>query len=220
MKVVLLSDTHGFHWDLSIPDGDLLIHAGDFCRRGTLEEVADFNHFMAGLPHRHKVVVAGNHDWPLQREPQQARSLLKDVHYLQDQALEVEGLSLYGSPWQPVFFDWAFNLPRGPALAAKWSAIPAPLDILITHTPPYGIGDKVQSGDRVGCEALRERLPQVQPRVHVFGHIHEDYGHHGQRDGTDYFNGSNCTLSYQPHNPVLVFNIEPLSADDRNTGQV
>jgi Icc-related predicted phosphoesterase len=122
-----------------------------------------------------KIVVAGNHDWVFVRDPQVARALLGEVHYLQDEGLVLEGVSFWGSPWQPAYHDWAFNLPRE-QLAAVWRQIPAGLDVLVTHGPPAGIGDRSPLAARRGCQALRERVEQVAPRVHLFGHIHQDGG--------------------------------------------
>ncbi len=176
MRIVAVADTHTFTKDLVVPDGDVFIHAGDICRGGDLDELRDAADWMAGLPHRHKIIVAGNHDWAFVHEPAAARSLLGDMHYLQDRELTIEGLRFYGSPWQPEFNDWAFNLPRGPALAAVWANIPAGLDVLITHGPPEGIGDRVAYAGRTGCADLLRRVTEVAPRLHMFGHIHQDGG--------------------------------------------
>jgi hypothetical protein len=86
------------------------------------------------------------------------------------------GLRFYGSPWQPAFHEWAFNLPRGRPLAEVWSRIPHGLDVLITHSPPEGFGDRSPFGDRAGCADLRARIAAVRPRLHLFGHIHQDGG--------------------------------------------
>lgn len=171
-----MSDTHGYHRQLEVPDGDLLLHSGDMTNRGTLPEVEEFNDFLAGLPHRHKVVIAGNHDFCFERAPEEAAKRLTDCTYLRDDSVEIEGLLIYGSPWQPEFFDWAFNLPRGEALAKKWEQIPSETDILLTHGPPMGSLDRTNRGELVGCEELTKRLAELQVRIHVFGHIHEAYG--------------------------------------------
>lgn len=176
VRIVAVADTHTFTDDLVVPDGDLFVHAGDLCRGGTLEELERAAEWMHALPHRHKLVVAGNHDWCFSRTPKAARALLGDIHYLEDAELTLEGLRFYGSPWQPEFFGWAFNLPRGPALAAVWSKIPRGLDVLITHGPPRGFGDRNSMGDLTGCEDLLRRIDEVTPRLHLFGHIHEDGG--------------------------------------------
>lgn len=176
MRIVAVADTHTFTADLQVPDGDVLIHAGDLCRSGSLDELRGVAAWLAAQPHRHKIVVAGNHDWCFLREAVAARALLGGAHYLEDSEVTIEGMRFYGSPWQPAFNNWAFNLPRGEKLAAKWSRIPAGLDVLITHGPPAGIGDRSSYEGRSGCDDLRARVDEVAPRVHMFGHIHEDGG--------------------------------------------
>ena len=120
MRVVCISDTHNCNGQISVPDGDVLVHSGDATITGTVAEIKNFNTWFSALPHRHKVFIAGNHDWLFERENAAARELLSDnITYLQDSAVEIEGLKFYGSPWQPRFFDWAFNLDRGPELARR-----------------------------------------------------------------------------------------------------
>ncbi|MFY9341358.1 MAG: metallophosphatase domain-containing protein [Planctomycetota bacterium] len=206
MRIVCLSDTHDLHDQLTVPDGDLLIHAGDATMRGTLPQIANFDRWLARLPHRHKVVIAGNHDWLFERDPALARSLIGHAVYLQDQEATIGGLRIWGSPWQPWFYDWAFNLPRGPQLAAKWQLCPASVDVLITHGPPAGILDRTEGGDDVGCEDLLRELLRIRPRLHVFGHIHEGYGT-VERDGTRFVNASNCTARYRPLQPPIVVDL-------------
>jgi Icc-related predicted phosphoesterase len=176
LTLVAMADTHSYHGRLTVPEGDILIHAGDLTRRGSLEELAEVNRFLASLPHRHKLVVAGNHDWCFQEREAEARAVLTAATYLQDEAVVIEGVKFYGSPWQPWFLDWAFNLSRGPELALRWAQIPEDTDVLITHGPPLGFGDRVEEGERVGCEDLLRRVRQVRPKLHLYGHIHEDGG--------------------------------------------
>ncbi|HEY0463700.1 MAG TPA: metallophosphoesterase, partial [Polyangiaceae bacterium] len=123
MRLVAVADTHTFQEDLgAIPDGDVFIHAGDLLRRGTLAELAAVSAWIRGLPHEFKVVIAGNHDWCFVDEREASEQTLGEgVIYLQDQAVTIGGLRFWGSPWQPEYNDWAFNLPRGPALAEKWA---------------------------------------------------------------------------------------------------
>ncbi|MFO0601351.1 MAG: metallophosphatase domain-containing protein [Myxococcaceae bacterium] len=176
MRIVAVADTHNHHAELQVPDGDLFIHAGDLTNRGTraeLERVADW---MRALPHRHKVFIAGNHDFLFQDEPEQARALFEGVTYLLDSEVTVGGVRVWGSPWQPWFHDWAFNLHRGAPLDAVWKKIPAGVDVLVTHGPPLGYGDLVYREERVGCEDLLRHLPRVGAKLHLFGHIHEDRG--------------------------------------------
>jgi len=147
------------------------------CRGGKVHELARAAAWIHGLPYRDKIVVAGNHDWAFVDAPEEARRLLGEgVVYLEDSGATVGGLRFWGSPWQPEYNDWAFNLPRGEALAERWAAIPEGIDVLITHGPPEGIGDRSSTGGRQGCEALRARVREARPRLHLFGHIHEDGG--------------------------------------------
>ncbi len=176
MRIVAVADTHLFHGDLDVPDGDVFVHAGDLCRGGDLDELAEAAAWIASLPHAHKVLVAGNHDWAFVHDAAAARALFSGVTYLQDGEALVGGLRIYGSPWQPAFHDWAFNLPRGAALAEKWAGIPAGLDILVTHCPPAGIGDHTPVAGRIGCRDLLARVQAAPPRLHMFGHIHTDGG--------------------------------------------
>jgi len=120
--------------------------------------------WIASLPHRHKVIVAGNHDGAFVREPGAARAMFAGAHYLEDAEVTIEGLRFYGSPWQPAFHDWAFNLQRGAALAAVWAKIPRGVDVLITHGPPNGIGDSNAMVQRSGCADLRHWVARVMAR--------------------------------------------------------
>ncbi len=209
-RIVCLSDTHNLHAQIRVPDGDILIHSGDATLRGTIPEIAEFNRWLKNLPHKHKVFVAGNHDWLFETNNSTARRMLDDsIIYLQDSAVEIEGLKIYGSPWQPRFFDWAFNLVRGAELAEKWKLIPNETDILITHGPPNGILDEVPRQywvENTGCEELRKRVEIVCPKLHVFGHIHCGYGQ-TENFGTRFVNASNCDEEYNPTNAPVVVNL-------------
>ncbi len=203
MRLVVISDTHGRHDRLEIPDGDVLIHAGDLTDRGELHEVQAFDAFLARLDHRHKLVIAGNHDYCFERQPAAARAALRHAVYLEDRAVEIEGVRFWGSPWQPWFFDWAFNLQRGAEIRAKWGLIPDDTEVLITHGPPLGHRDLTARGEPAGCADLRARIGEVRPRFHLFGHIHEAFG--TSTDGTTtYVNASTCDLGYRPVNPPVV----------------
>jgi Icc-related predicted phosphoesterase len=204
VRLVAISDTHGLHRQLTIPDGDILIHAGDVTGRGQLSQVADFNEWLGTLPHRHKLVIAGNHDFCFERQPDETTALLTNCIYLFDEAITLDGLHFYGSPWQPWFFDWAFNLKRGSEIRAKWNLIPPQTDILITHGPPLGHGDLTYRQERVGCADLIEVVAEKRPSYHIFGHIHEGYGV-THNEHTTFINASSCTLQYQPIQPPTVF---------------
>lgn len=207
VRLVLLSDTHGLHDEIDVPAGDVLVHAGDFTIAGTFEEVRRFDRFLARQPHRSKVVIAGNHDRSFEKEGPQARALITSALYLEDEAATVAGIRFYGSPWQPWFLSWAFNLPRGEALREKWAKIPDDTDVLITHGPPQGILDRTYSGEAVGCADLLERIEAVRPALHVFGHIHEGAGIL-EAGPTTFVNASTCTLAYEPKNPAIVVDFD------------
>lgn len=189
MRIVCLSDTHGRHRRVDVPDGDVLVFAGDLTAHGKLAEVREFDDWLGGLPHRHKVVIAGNHDFAFQEQPAAARHLLTNAVYLEDEATTVAGLRVWGSPWQPWFGGWAFNLARGPEIAAKWALIPPDTDILITHGPPDGRLDVNSGGMTCGCRDLLDRVLEVRPRLHVFGHIHESRGR-ADTDGITFVNAA------------------------------
>ena len=180
MRIVAVADTHTFQDDLGeIPAGDVFVHAGDLLRRGSLDELGPVAEWIRSLPHRYKVVVAGNHDWCFARsgEREVALEMLGDgVIYLQDSSTVIEGAVVYGAPWQPEFGDWAFNLPRGRPLRDKWDRIPDATDVLITHAPPLGFGDESSVAGRQGCAELLAAVRRARPLLHVFGHIHEDGG--------------------------------------------
>ena len=210
MRLVCISDTHSLHRRIpQVPDGDVLIHAGDCLGAGTLDNVEDLNEWLGTLPHRHKVVIAGNHDWAFQEIPDLAVEALTNAIYLEDSGVIIDGVRFWGSPWTPTFMDWAYMLDRGQSLYKKWQQIPDNTDVLITHGPPKGIGDKVNLGfkcQNVGCVDLLNRLNQLKLKAHIFGHIHEGYGEH--RHGTaTLINASTCTARYAPTNPPIVLDL-------------
>lgn len=176
LTLVLISDTHMYHDAHPVPAGDLLIHAGDLTHMGLPEQIAVCDAFFARQRHAHKIVIAGNHDFLFERRPREAQALIKHATYLEDSGTVAAGLRVWGSPWQPWFYDWAFNLRTEAERAEKWARMPDGIDVLVTHSPPYGIGDLCDNGQRPGCKALLRRVLEVKPRLHVFGHIHEDRG--------------------------------------------
>lgn len=180
LRIVALADTHLYHRELGeLPQGDVLIHAGDLLQRGDLDELDDAADWLLGQPHRHKVLVPGNHDQclALHWDAASARLQQTGLTILRHEALEIEGLKLWGSPTTPMPWSWAFALPRGSAeLKARWAQIPAGLDLLITHGPPHGVGDSGSSGLHYGCSDLKAAVEQTQPVAHLFGHVHQDGG--------------------------------------------
>lgn len=220
MKIVCISDTHGLHHNMhhEIPDGDVLIHAGDMSE-GKMPEVREFNEWLGTLPHKHKLVVAGNHDFSFQRDPADSIQALSNAVYLQDRTFVIGNVQFYGSPWQPWFWDWAFNFPKdelstGETARATWRDVPNGTDVLITHGPPRGMHDNIEwppgSGEfqRPGCPFLGERISTLTTlKAHVFGHIHEGYGQ-SEISGLKFINASICDAKYRPANAPIVFTLD------------
>lgn len=214
MRIVCLSDTHGRHKKIkNVPDGDVLVHAGDMTPRGDINDLRSFDNWLGRLPHRHKIIVSGNHDWCFFNKSSVARETITNAIYLEDSEIIIDGIKFYGSPWQPEFCDWAFNLPRGPALAEVWGRIPDDTNVLITHSPPFGSLDVVwnvrssENGMAVGCEDLARRILNLENlKLHVFGHIHCAYGEK-IHNGIHYINASICTEGYEAKNEPIVIDI-------------
>lgn len=213
VKIICISDTHNKLGHINVPDGDILIHAGDMTSQGTPQEIAWFNSEIGKLPHKHKIVIAGNHDFGFEQAPDFCRSILTNATLLQDESIVVEGIKIYGSPWQPEFFNWAFNLPRGEPLRQVWSKIPEDTEILITHGPPKFILDSVGPDKHnpvqvnVGCEELSKRIEKLSKlKLHVFGHIHKQHGAI-QVNGVTYINAASLDDRYQPANKPIIFNL-------------
>lgn len=209
-RIVFISDTHG-SYNFRIPEGDILIHSGDFGHRGNLSDLKRFHSWFSGQPHQYKIFVAGNHDWCFQNELDDCLKIMSGVTYLQDSSTEILGIKFYGSPWQPWFFDWAFNIPRGPKLAKIWAKIPNDTDILVTHTPPHGILDLTSTGEACGCEDLLKRVETLKPKLHLFGHIHEGYGELC-KGATTFINGSICDFNNNAENSPFLIDWEELSS--------
>lgn len=215
-KIVAISDTHCQHNAINMPEGDVVVHAGDATYRGTIPEMEAFAYWYGNLPYRLKVYTAGNHDWLCATDRGLAKEIMRHhgIVYLQDEAATLylpdkeRTLQVYGTPHSPIFFDWAFNEPEE-RLKMLFEAIPAGLDILITHTPPHGILDEVTEDFKVkylGCHSLLDVVQERKPKYQVFGHIHQSYG---QRvlGSTTFINASTCNAHYKPVNAPIVFEI-------------
>jgi Icc-related predicted phosphoesterase len=195
VRLVLISDTHMQHEALNLPDGDILVHAGDGTSRGTPREVMEFMTWLGDQPHEHVVLIAGNHDFLAEQDRERFRQYVPDgVTYLEDAGTTIEGVDIWGSPITPWFYDWAFNRARGEEIKKYWDRIPQDTEVLITHGPPHGILDRTTRGDLAGCEELRKRVDVIRPRLHVFGHIHEAHGR-VEQSGTTFVNA--CVLDGQ-----------------------
>lgn len=226
MRVVFLSDTHTRHKSLTskLPEGDCIVFGGDFMSSGWYEsEVHDFIEWLKGLNYKYKIVVAGNHDRFCEAFPSyQIKDMFEKyyddgVRYVQDEEIEIEGLKIFGTPYQPFFCNWAFNIKDSDELSEIYDKIPEGLDILITHCPPYDILDKshkpnfhnMTGESPLGSKELKNRLESMEkpPRYHIFGHIHGDGGKTLKVGETTYINASVCDEEYKPVNPIVVLDI-------------
>jgi len=222
-RFVCISDTHESKIQLDfIPDGDVLLHAGDFTYKGGPSAVKEFNDWLGTLPHKHKVVIAGNHDvtfdipfynrkWQSytnkKLDPMAVKNSLTNCIYLEDSEITVCGFRIYGSPWQPEFCDWAFNVIGQEAIKKYWDLIPTGIDVLMTHGPPLGHGGLCQpSRHDAGCPELLKAIKRTKPLVHVAGHIHEGYGV-SKVDGTVCVNASTVNYHYKVRNNPVVFDM-------------
>ena len=218
MKITVISDTHTRHGLIpysDLPGGDLLIHSGDIMNSGySKNDILDFCTWFHSLDqYESKVFIAGNHDRMFENHPEEVEELINpylNIDYLQDEQLTLyfdgpngefpeDNIRIYGSPWQPEFYSWAFNLPKGGIeIAGKWEAIPDNTDILITHSPAFGTLDTVvgRPWDNLGCELLAERIERLKPKIHVCGHIHSGYGYEF-KNGTHFFNASVLDERYE-----------------------
>jgi hypothetical protein len=191
-RLVAVADTHNKHAELTVPEGDIFVHAGDLTLHGSLAELAAALHWIGGLPHRHKIVIAGNHDRAFARTPAAARALVPaGVCYLEGTGVDLGGLVVWGGPWTARYRRslWAFELSLVER-AACWARIPHDVGLLVTHTPAAGILDSVDRHQRAGCPALLDRLGRLRRlRAHVAGHLHGGRGHL-LRHGVHYVNAA------------------------------
>lgn len=214
MRIVALSDTHGFHRSVKVPDGDVLVHAGDITMDGEIEVIADFARWLAELPHLHKIVVPGNHDRCLDISQAKfdggAPRMIErsGAHYLVDASrmLEVgsQKIKVYGAPWVPNLSGWAF----WDRNYDKFEYAPRDIDLLVTHAPPCGIRDSSRSDSHFGSRSLARYLNRCPLlRAHIFGHVHDQYGQ-GKIGEILFANACTCSpMPYKPVNAPLVFDI-------------
>lgn len=224
MRLVSLSDTHGRHREVRVPSGDVLIHAGDFTHDHTdIRELIDFNDWLGSQPHPIKLVGPGNHDVFFQSALGLAKSMLTNARVLIDEAIEVGGQVFYFSPWTPMFCNWAFMLDRGSAeMRRVWErAKLARPDVLVTHGPAYKILDRIliaptpKDGEEpylvpsphFGCADFRRALPEIAPKINIFGHVHTSHGRM-VADNTEFYNVSIVDEDYRVRYPATIIDID------------
>lgn len=227
-RIVCISDTHGQHDALKLPLGDVLIHGGDMTSTGHVQTFEELRSFLKQQRKRfsHVICIAGNHDITLHQDFYEehwkrfharlgqkescsnVQALIREsCTYLEHATTTVANSVVFGSPWTPVFFDWAFNYPRNLQAEHLWTAIPDDTDILVSHGPPLGRCDDTDRGSRTGCASLLRHVQQrVRPRLHMFGHIHEGYG--CSFDGKTLFvNASSLNVQYEVTNVPIVIDL-------------
>lgn len=206
-----------------VPDGDVLVHAGDLTNTGKYVELLHVVDWMKNLPHEHKLIVCGNHELEVSGDTQLVKDIFeKDgIRVIHDEVVDIDGVKFYGQPRTPEFFDWGWMYRRGFEANQIWSGLPEGIDVVVCHGPPFGYGDvcpdytnrhKGTSASlvHVGCAEQAQRLSEVKPSFVVCGHVHFSYGPHATPWGTVVVNSSICTERYEPSNrpPVINFDKE------------
>lgn len=208
MKLCIISDTHNKHKRLGkLPEADVIIHCGDFTSMGHSHEIREFMKWFSKLEqYKYKIIIAGNHDWLFDRSRILAlEHVPKNVIYLEDSGVEIEGLNFYGTPVQLPFMNWAFNKPEE-KLIPHWEAIPDNTDVLITHGAPHTIMDfGIYTNHNTGSPSLYwEVMNRIKPKIHCFGHVHSGYGIK-VIENTTFINASNLDDDYMCVNsPVII----------------
>lgn len=225
MIITVFSDTHGKHNKVTpfLPGGNLLCCAGDITSMGYPHEIRNFCKWFDKQTaiYDHVVFIAGNHDLGFEDNPKEIMAIIDqypNINYLQDDFLLIDYehddryenmVRIWGAPWQPEFNNWGFNLPRGgEELKYVWDQILSDTDILITHGPAMGtldVSGPPWNQPDLGCEILRDRITEIKPKIHIFGHIHGGYGY-VFKDGTHRFGTAVLDERYQFIKQPITFN--------------
>ena len=223
---VVISDIHNLYDEYpnnyKWPDGDVVIIAGDFLNTGNINELSPFIKWFKKLPYKKKIICAGNHDVCLDESFDKMKigvreyaenELNEHFIYLRDKSIKINDISIYGTPWQPLFNNWAFNInDTENELYIKYKNIPKKIDILITHCPPYGILDKTSKyGSSLGSKMLYKRIQEIEFKYSIFGHIHGSYGtliDNKFNNDRMYINASACNENYIILNKPIIFCIK------------
>lgn len=184
--IVFISDTHNEHSRLELPSADLCIHSGDAGIKGNYTELSDFLSWYVKQPFKYKIFVWGNHDRKMYVHPDlQAMAKEYGIICLNDELIEIEGLKIYGNP---KVFPSIDRKESKEEREEAWKNIPKNIDILITHQPPFGVLDMAARGAHIGCPELYKKVWESEPKLHVFGHCHEDKGKEYQLNKTKCMN--------------------------------
>lgn len=210
MKIAAFSDTHGLHWGLALPKSDVAIFCGDYSKTGNLSDLLDFITWYKEQPAEHKILVPGNHDLICEQNPFLVKDLCKQngITLLVDDICFIKGFSIYGTPYTPQFYNWAF-MDNEKGLFERFKDIPWETDILACHGPMNGYLD-VANGKHVGSLSLRQHIEAIKPKLFLFGHIHTNGScelKHRQRANTRLYNVSICDNSYTPINEITTIEL-------------
>jgi len=204
IKIISVADTHRQHWKIKIPECDIFIFAGD-AEIDSIEALHDFNKWVGTIPAKHKIVTGGNHDFYLADRPaEELQTYFTNAKYVENEAFEIEGIKFWASPYSVKFGKWAWML-KSDQLRHVWNLIPDDTDVVITHSPPFGILDNTPFSQwPCGCPTLLHRIEQLKPKCHIFGHIHNDSGILVKGD-TTFINASMLDDYYQLVNSHQTF---------------
>lgn len=218
MKVVAISDTHEKQDEITIPECDILIHSGDITNKGSLTGLYKFCAWFKEQPAKHKIIIYGNHELGFSFGPKREEALNTPkqfgIIYLENSQVVIDGLKIYGSPITPFFYNWEWNVHRGKEIAKKWALVPDDTNVLITHGPPYGILDLIDTNhyttsesksslilerdSHQGCEELRKKVDQLTDlKLHVFGHLHYQGGQQLTLNNKIFVNAAICNDKHQ-----------------------
>ena len=202
MKIVAVGCTHASELDIVIPSGDVLIHTGDYTGMNSFSELTRLNAWFGKQPHKIKLLCPGNHDEVYESAPALAKKMLSNAQVLIDEAITIRGLKFYGTPWQPYYNNWSFNVQDPKKRAALFKKIPKDTNVLITHCPPRTILDA-----GLGDPELAKRLDNLKHlKYHIFSHIHGAYGTL-IKDGVTFVNCSILDDNYSVTNEPVVLEV-------------
>ena len=205
MRIVIISDTHGRHSELGTLSGDVLIHCGDFCDgyNNDGHVIPQIDQWFGRQDFERILCIGGNHDFIAQSRRSAGEPVFQNAIYLEDDVYRFNDVTFYGTPWLPDLDGWAYFL-SDDQRQSKWSLIPRDTDVLITHTPPFGVLDKPRSGRSIGCPFLAAEISHLQPKLHCFGHVHASFGQ-CVRSMTTFVNAAMVDSQYEiRRSPVLV----------------
>lgn len=211
MKVVALSDVHSKLGKVKLPDADLLVISGDLTIGGSIKEYSQLNHACGDIKHKFKygiLLCEGNHDFLGEKQPSLADSLIHHAKLVRHNAITINGIKFFITPYNKWYFNWAFNIWPGEQSQKIWAQIPNDTEVLVSHGPPYETLDCPPNKEHVGDVDLWNRIQLLHKlKLHIFGHIHHSAGFE-QRDKVWYVNASTCNESCQPINPPIIIEID------------